>query len=339
MVHAAAGGVGLILCQWAKHLGAHRDRRRLHRGEGRTRARSTAPRTRSSATATWRPRSSASPAARWCRWCMTASARTPSCASLDCLAPLGLMVSYGNASGPVPPVDLGMLAAKGSLFLTRPTLATYTAKRADLARLRRGPVRRRAVRRGEDPGQPDLPAEGRRRGARGAGSAPHHGQHRPDPLSPGPQRRHRGRARPAPARSAGPPPRPADRAASSPARCSCRTSTARWSPPRCRPWRALRRRPAAHEPGADLLPAQPRGVHPGQRLDGRPVRLPHRVPRRHRRVHARLRAVRLRPTACRCWSAARIVQGAGRRDDGAGRAARAAAQRGRSPSWSPPWPG
>ena len=53
-------------------------------------------------------------------------------ASLDCLAPLGLMVSYGNASGPVPPVDIGILSAKGSLYLTRPTLATYTAKRADL---------------------------------------------------------------------------------------------------------------------------------------------------------------------------------------------------------------
>ncbi|MDT7951830.1 MAG: zinc-binding dehydrogenase, partial [Acetobacteraceae bacterium] len=53
-------------------------------------------------------------------------------ASLDSLAPLGLMVTYGNASGPVPPVDLGMLSAKGSLFLTRPTLATYTAKSTDL---------------------------------------------------------------------------------------------------------------------------------------------------------------------------------------------------------------
>jgi len=53
-------------------------------------------------------------------------------ASLDCLAPLGLMVSFGNASGPVPPVDIGILAAKGSLYLTRPSLATYTAKRADL---------------------------------------------------------------------------------------------------------------------------------------------------------------------------------------------------------------
>jgi NADPH:quinone reductase len=56
-------------------------------------------------------------------------------ASIDSLAPLGLMASYGNASGPVPPVELGLLAAKGSLFLTRPTLATYTAKRADLERV------------------------------------------------------------------------------------------------------------------------------------------------------------------------------------------------------------
>jgi NADPH2:quinone reductase len=56
-------------------------------------------------------------------------------ASLDCLAPLGLMVSFGNASGPVPPVDLGLLNAKGSLFLTRPSLGTYTAKRADLERV------------------------------------------------------------------------------------------------------------------------------------------------------------------------------------------------------------
>ena len=57
-------------------------------------------------------------------------------ASLDCLAPLGLMVSFGNASGPVPPVDIGILAAKGSLYLTRPTLVTYTAKRADLEKRR-----------------------------------------------------------------------------------------------------------------------------------------------------------------------------------------------------------
>jgi NADPH2:quinone reductase len=54
-------------------------------------------------------------------------------ASLDCLAPLGMMVSYGNSSGPAGPVDIGLLGAKGSLFLTRPSLATYTAKHTDLA--------------------------------------------------------------------------------------------------------------------------------------------------------------------------------------------------------------
>jgi NADPH2:quinone reductase len=53
-------------------------------------------------------------------------------ASLNCLAPLGMMVSFGNASGPVPPVDIAQLAAKGSLFLTRPSLVTYTAKPAAL---------------------------------------------------------------------------------------------------------------------------------------------------------------------------------------------------------------
>ena len=52
--------------------------------------------------------------------------------SLDCLAPLGLMVNFGSASGPPAPLDLGVLAAKGSLFVTRPTLMTYNASRADL---------------------------------------------------------------------------------------------------------------------------------------------------------------------------------------------------------------
>ena len=52
--------------------------------------------------------------------------------SLDCLAPLGMMVLYGQASGPVPPFDLGTLAAKGSLFITRPTLFSYAASRSDL---------------------------------------------------------------------------------------------------------------------------------------------------------------------------------------------------------------
>jgi len=52
--------------------------------------------------------------------------------SLDCLRPLGMVVSFGQASGPIEPLDLGILAAKGSLFLTRPSLMAYTAERQDL---------------------------------------------------------------------------------------------------------------------------------------------------------------------------------------------------------------
>jgi NADPH2:quinone reductase len=54
--------------------------------------------------------------------------------SLACLRPRGLMVSFGNASGPVPPQNLGILASKGSLYVTRPTLGTYIAARADLVK-------------------------------------------------------------------------------------------------------------------------------------------------------------------------------------------------------------
>jgi NADPH2:quinone reductase len=52
--------------------------------------------------------------------------------SLDCLRPMGTIVSFGQASGPIPPFDIGILSAKGSLFLTRPSLMAYTAEREDL---------------------------------------------------------------------------------------------------------------------------------------------------------------------------------------------------------------
>jgi NADPH2:quinone reductase len=131
LVHAAAGGVGLIMVQWAKALGCtvigtvstaeKADLARAHGADHIVLASEDLP-------------------ARVKE--MTKGAMVPVvydsvgkdsfAASLDCLAPLGLMVSYGNASGPVPPVDLGVLSAKGSLFLTRPTLASYTSRRADL---------------------------------------------------------------------------------------------------------------------------------------------------------------------------------------------------------------
>ena len=131
LVHAAAGGVGLILCQWAKHLGANvigvvstPEKAELATANGAAHA----------------IVGYANLAARVKK--LTGGAMVPVvydsvgkdtfAASLDCLAPLGLMVSYGSASGPPAPVELPMLATKGSLFLTRPSLATYTASRADL---------------------------------------------------------------------------------------------------------------------------------------------------------------------------------------------------------------
>ena len=132
LVHAAAGGVGLILCQWAKHLGA------TVIGVVSTEAKAELAHQHGAEHVIVGHDNLAAEVKR-----ITGGAMVPVVydsvgkdtfmASLDCLAPLGLMVSYGNSSGPVPPFDLGMLAAKGSLFLTRPTLATYTAKPKDLA--------------------------------------------------------------------------------------------------------------------------------------------------------------------------------------------------------------
>ena len=67
------------------------------------------------------------------RWSMTASAARPSSASLDSLARRGMMVLFGASSGPVPPVDLSILVAKGSLYVTRPSLGHYIATTEELA--------------------------------------------------------------------------------------------------------------------------------------------------------------------------------------------------------------
>jgi NADPH2:quinone reductase len=134
VVHAAAGGVGLILTQWAHHLGA------TVIGVVSSEAKAALARAHGAAYTVVGYTALVAEVKKF-----TGGALVPVVydsvgkdtwtASLDCLAPLGLMVSYGNASGPVPPFDLGVLGAKGSLFLTRPTLPTYTAKRADLERV------------------------------------------------------------------------------------------------------------------------------------------------------------------------------------------------------------
>ena len=131
LVHAAAGGVGLILCQWLKHIGA------TVIGVVSTEAKAELARAHGAAHVVIGHANLPAEVKRITGGAMVpvvydSVGRDTFTASLDSLAPLGLMVTYGNASGPVPPVDVGMLSAKGSLFLTRPTLATYTAKRADL---------------------------------------------------------------------------------------------------------------------------------------------------------------------------------------------------------------
>ncbi|WP_428488263.1 quinone oxidoreductase family protein [Rhodopila sp.] len=134
VVHAAAGGVGLILCQWAKALGA------TVIGVVSSEAKAELARAHGAAHAVVGTARLVAEVKRITGGAMVpvvydSVGRDTFTASLDCLAPLGLMASYGNASGPVAPFDLGVLAAKGSLYLTRPTLATYTAKRADLERV------------------------------------------------------------------------------------------------------------------------------------------------------------------------------------------------------------
>jgi NADPH2:quinone reductase len=130
LVHAAAGGVGSILVQWAKHLGATvigvvstPEKAALIKRLGADHALLTTDNIPAKVKE------------------ITGGAMLPVVydsvgkdtflTSLDCLAPRGLMITYGNASGPVT-TDLGVLAAKGSLYVTRPTLNTYTAKREDL---------------------------------------------------------------------------------------------------------------------------------------------------------------------------------------------------------------
>jgi NADPH2:quinone reductase len=130
LVHAAAGGVGLILVQWAKHLGATvigvvstPEKAKLITEHGADHALLT--------TEDIPARVKEITKGAMVPVVYDSVGRDTFMTSLDCLRPFGLMVSYGNASGPVT-TDLGVLAAKGSLYVTRPTLNTYTAKREDL---------------------------------------------------------------------------------------------------------------------------------------------------------------------------------------------------------------
>jgi NADPH2:quinone reductase len=132
LFHAAAGGVGLIACQWAKSLGAtvigtvgSEEKAKVAKAHGcdypiiYTRedfvARVAEIRRDEKLPVVY-----------------DSVGKDTFMKSLDCLRPRGLMVSFGQSSGPIGPVDLSIFAQKGSLFFTRPTLNTYAAKRADL---------------------------------------------------------------------------------------------------------------------------------------------------------------------------------------------------------------
>jgi len=132
LIHAAAGGVGLIVCQWAKALGA------TVIGTVGDDAKAALARAHGCDHAIVYSRENFTERVKE----ITGGAGVPVVydsigkdtfmASLDCLQPLGMMVSFGSASGQVPPFDINQLAPKGSLYVTRPTIGTYTAKRADL---------------------------------------------------------------------------------------------------------------------------------------------------------------------------------------------------------------
>lgn len=132
LFHAAAGGVGLIACQWAKHLGAtiigtagSEEKVELAKAAGATYGVNYK-------TENFVERVNEITDGNGVDVVYDSIGQDTYPASLDCLKPLGLFVTFGNASGPIKNFDVGSLGAKGSLYVTRPTLFTYTAKRADL---------------------------------------------------------------------------------------------------------------------------------------------------------------------------------------------------------------
>ena len=133
LIHAAAGGVGLIMCQWAKHLGCtvigtvgSDEKAALAKAHG---CDHPIVYTRDD----FQAKVKEITGGKMLPVVYDSVGRDTFLKSLDCLAPYGMLVVFGNASGAVPAFELGLLAAKGSLYVTRPTLATYTAKREELA--------------------------------------------------------------------------------------------------------------------------------------------------------------------------------------------------------------
>jgi NADPH2:quinone reductase len=132
LFHAAAGGVGLIACQWAKALGVtvigtagSDEKAKLAREHGCTHVINYN-------TENFVERVKEITGGKGVPVVYDSIGKDTFTGSLDCLSPLGMMVSFGNASGPVPAFSLSELQSRGSLFITRPTLVTYSAKREEL---------------------------------------------------------------------------------------------------------------------------------------------------------------------------------------------------------------
>ncbi len=132
LFHAAAGGVGLIACQWARALGVTMigtvgsdEKAALAKAHGCTH-------TINYNTENFVERVKELTDGKGVPVVYDSIGKDTFIGSLDCLAPLGMMVSFGSASGPVPPFGLNELASRGSLFVTRPSLFAYASKRAAL---------------------------------------------------------------------------------------------------------------------------------------------------------------------------------------------------------------
>src|ERR1700704_5229221 len=138
LVHAAAGGVGLILCQWAKALGAT-----VIGTVGSPEKAKLAKKAGAKHTILYREEDFAARVkeitkGKLCDVVYDGVGKSTFPASLDCIRPLGMFLSFGSTSGQIEAFSLGLLSAKGSLFATRPSLHTYSARRADLEKMARG---------------------------------------------------------------------------------------------------------------------------------------------------------------------------------------------------------
>lgn len=131
LVHAGAGGVGQLLCEWASKLGAKVIATVGSPEKAAIAEKAGAWRTILYRTENFAERVREITRGRLCDVVYDGVGRATFPASLDCLAPLGMFVSFGSASGPIEAFDLGLLAQKGSLYATRPSLFTYIARRKD----------------------------------------------------------------------------------------------------------------------------------------------------------------------------------------------------------------